>query len=127
MCYHSQGGIWVIFARQYQRITDIEIDGSGPIVGRGCIRDVLEKYLMTGSRRKAVPTMEDFLGAISTKSQKLQVGHMFPILHGGVDLGILTMMEMAREAHLSCFKCKCKIAYFKITVLPVQMVWGYFE
>ena len=25
------------------------------------------------------------------------------------------------------FKSKCRIAYFKITVLPVQIVRGYFE
>ncbi len=40
----AHGSIWVIFARQYQRITDIQMDGSEPI-GTNTIENELVEVL----------------------------------------------------------------------------------
>ncbi len=37
-------------------------------------------------------------------------------------------LHLTRDPRIvQSFKSKCKIAYFKITVLPVRMARGYFE
>ena len=39
-----------------------------------------------------------------------------------------TSLSKTRDPRIvQSFKSKCKIAYFKITVLPVRMARGYFE